>query len=921
MLRGSEWGRWDLHVHTKNTAKNDQFESEDMNEYCEILFRKAIEKDIKVIGITDYLNIDNYKNVLKFKENIYTNNNFTDDEKDKISDIFIIPNIELRLTQMAKKSLINIHILFNPEFIDEVENSLLTKIEFSIGTDSRVSLNRHGLIKLGKHRNSRLNDEEAYLEGINHFCVDYNSLIKIINENKFLKENCLVFVANGDNDGVSGLRTHEEILGSSGSNAELRDSIYRQANGIFSSKLSDRDYFLGNGKDSFEKIIDRFGFLKPCIHGSDAHSEDKLFEPDQQRYCWIKADPTFEGLKQILYEPESRVHIGATVPEFKNDYEIIDYIKLDNNDVFNKEIYFNQNLTTIIGGRSSGKSTLLQCLAKKLNKPLSGNEESENELSHIEELSSNLQIIWKDGKEDNSRRVEYFYQGHMYQKSTNKGIEDIIKDVLLQQKTDIFDKYDEAIANIKISNTANLTEYSNAKEKIKVLNQSLEKFGNHSDVISQLDKLNERINQLNLSELNEDELEYYHNKNNFLVENNEKSEKIISILSKLDNLNIDDVFSFHIKQDIPSYKDIPWDLSDEICDIRKYIENEINKSQKEYRKKLESEIDRLSLLNREIENDALFNRVKVLLEKSLQATPILTQIEKEKTKKINIENINVEIASFQRLIDEKYDNIEKTWRLMFDELDNLIDSINNISLNKGQLIISSSQEFQVISFRGFIERFIDQRSGLAQSLVSEIPLIKTKEELYQFFNRIKDGLINQSIKLRNSFSLEGFITEFFSDSWFKLKYDVIYDGDSYNNMSQGKKAFVVLKLNLECSDSKCPIVIDQPEDDLDNRAIYSELVSYLKTKKSERQIILVTHNPNVVINADSELVIVANQHGSKSFNTNNKKFEYISGSIESIKAEKESTLTLAKKTIREHICEILEGGEQAFKLREKKYSF
>lgn len=84
---------------------------------------------------------------------------------------------------------------------------------------------------------------------------------------------------------------------------------------------------------------------------------------------------------------------------------------------------------------------------------------------------------------------------------------------------------------------------------------------------------------------------------------------------------------------------------------------------------------------------------------------------------------------------------------------------------------------------------------------------------------------------------------------------------------------------------------------------------------------MVTHNPNVVINADSELVIVANQHGSKSFNTNGKKFEYISGSIESIKAEKESTLTLAKNTIREHICEILEGGEQAFKLRERKYSF
>ncbi|MCL7794304.1 ATPase, partial [Pasteurella multocida] len=275
-----------------------------------------------------------------------------------------------------------IHILFNPAFIEEVENSLLTKIEFPISTDLSASLNRHGLIKLGKHRDPRLNDEEAYLEGIKHFCVDYNRLIKIINENKLLKENCLVFVANGDNDGVSGLKTHEELLGSTSSNSELRDSIYRQADGIFSSQISDRNYFLGNGKDSSGKIIDRLGFLKPCIHGSDAHTENKLFEPDQQRYCWIKADPTFEGLKQILYEPESRVHIGATVPEFKNDYEVIDHIKLENNDVFNKEIYFNQNLTTIIGGRSSGKSTLLQCLAKKLNKPLAENKESENRFSH-----------------------------------------------------------------------------------------------------------------------------------------------------------------------------------------------------------------------------------------------------------------------------------------------------------------------------------------------------------------------------------------------------------------------------------------------------------------------------------------------------------------------------------------------------------
>lgn len=147
-----------------------------------------------------------------------------------------------------------------------------------------------------------------------------------------------------------------------------------------------------------------------------------------------------------------------------------------------------------------------------------------------------------------------------------------------------------------------------------------------------------------------------------------------------------------------------------------------------------------------------------------------------------------------------------------------------------------------------------------------------------------------------------------------------YEGDNYNAMSQGKKAFVVLKMTLDCSDSKCPIIIDQPEDDLDNRAIYTELVTYLKEKKTQRQIILVTHNANVVVNADSELVIVANQHGSQSPNNEEKKFQYKYGSIECLtKSNNPNASILERKRIKEHICEILEGGHQAFKLRERKY--
>ena len=110
---------------------------------------------------------------------------------------------------------------------------------------------------------------------------------------------------------------------------------------------------------------------------------------------------------------------------------------------------------------------------------------------------------------------------------------------------------------------------------------------------------------------------------------------------------------------------------------------------------------------------------------------------------------------------------------------------------------------------------------------------------------------------------------------------------------------------------------------LDAGTIHTGLKVYLqKNKKKERQIIIVTHNSNIVIGADSELVIVSNQQGVNSPNRNNKKFDYIFGSIES-SMEKDNTISeiLYSQGIRQHICEILEGGETAFKNRERKYGF
>ena len=134
----------------------------------------------------------------------------------------------------------------------------------------------------------------------------------------------------------------------------------------------------------------------------------------------------------------------------------------------------------------------------------------------------------------------------------------------------------------------------------------------------------------------------------------------------------------------------------------------------------------------------------------------------------------------------------------------------------------------------------------------------------------------------------------------------------------------ILRLLISLAESRCPILIDQPEDDLDNRSIFDELIRFIKEKKVDRQIITVTHNANIVLGGDAELVIVANQKGKNAPNKQYR-FEYRGGSIEDnvpvFDCGQIVPGILNSKGIQEHICEILEGGEQAFALRQHKYHF
>ena len=189
---------------------------------------------------------------------------------------------------------------------------------------------------------------------------------------------------------------------------------------------------------------------------------------------------------------------------------------------------------------------------------------------------------------------------------------------------------------------------------------------------------------------------------------------------------------------------------------------------------------------------------------------------------------------------------------------------------------------------------------------------------------LKDGDIVSvdTVALKNGYNVESALREIFDD-WYNIKYNVKMGEDNIDVMSPGKKALVLLKLLIDMAESKCPILIDQPEDDLDNRSVFDDLIPFIKKKKKDRQIIVVTHNANVVLGADADEIIVANQNGN---NCPNKeyRFEYRTGAIEEDKPiiKDDGAIEdgiLNKQGIQQHICDILEGGERAFELRKHKY--
>lgn len=957
--RGSEWRKWDLHIHTPETKKNDQFigstPAEKWNIFIDTINNS--KEEISVIGIADYFCIDNY---FKFKE-LISKGNIT-----KKFDL-VLPNLEIRVLPVTGSSTpINLHCIFNPVLDQEIDTRFLSKLKFDY-SGSNYSAKKEELIRLGRALpgKSTMDEPTALKEGIGQYVISMESLKDVFDKDPKLRDNTIVVVSNKSVDGVSGIRKHSDFFIDNGASQldATRWSIYQFSDAIFSSNEGDILYFIGLGPDKKEVVIEKCKSFMPCFHGCDAHSNEKVFNPDENRFCWIKADPTFEGLKQTLYEPSDRVKIQSFKPDVKNERYIISELQFeDSSKLFGSQgILLNENLNAIIGGKSSGKSLLMFSAAKSIDPDQVEKTSKRLEFEGYKfESDFNFKVTWKNGdvdflnNTDSSGKlhaityIPQLYINYLVEKNNKEELNSLIKNILLQDSD--FNSFYEA-TSLSISETSFeierlLNEYLKVRNKAMEISQKSKETGNSEIIKNAIKKIESDIlNGQKASNLSENEFVEY---NRLLVEKSQNDSVLANIDLKLTILTkvFNEIQSsksnllgktepsnqVYLKGQIDRILDELGEIPLEIRAVKTKLEAdfdtlianfkaeteklELNKKRAENIKQSEENIKKLEPFNK-----------KIAGQKELQK--LTHQLESEKIKLQNAIAFEMQLKSLL----QEYQNIRKQnstlLMLRYDLYRQIVRRVTETKKSIGpEIELKCSLIYKVENFVLYeqvnkaalstdhyfytlLKNSLVQYDSLPQFF--EMPLRVFEDKLYYS----KDLFI--PLKIRTS--IEDVLRGLIKDS-FEIDYSVTYKGDNLLKMSPGKKGTVLLILFLQISSSEFPIFIDQPEDNLDNRTIYDLLCKMIKEKKKDRQILIVSHNANLVVATDTENIIVANQAGQDSkTEIGEYRFEYVNGSLEhSFEQNEKIKSILLSQGIKEHVCDILEGGDEAFKQRERKYS-
>ncbi|WP_120905908.1 TrlF family AAA-like ATPase [Helicobacter pylori] len=847
--KGSSWHKWDLHAHTPYTHLNKAYQC------CEEEFiQKLCDSKIDCIGLTNYFKFNEKEFELK--------------EKIEKRGIKVFYNLEVRLDYQNKKDqCLDFHIIFSDKVTQQEIDNFLRNADANVGGTEK-----------------KLADLEK--DDFDKAVVNFDQLLECLEKEslKLRGKYLLGFLSRGH--------------GSSRSSSNYEKIVKKVHFLIHSSNKQenlkkDREYWLE--------------YNKPLIQSSDAHEEEQI----GKKYTWIKAEKTFEGLKQIIYEPETRVSIGEEKPQdplYKIDSVGLNFdeeVKTTNEQDdtpfcyagFNETLFFSPNFTCVIGGRGSGKSTLLQLIASAIkNKSFVKGLKHETIQKYIEiqpdiDIMDSVEYLAQNEVEEFATNVSKFTEAIFNRIDSKSGGK--LKELEKQIKESI-EKFDEQIAYWQEKNK--LEEQLKESEKIRKKYQSIVDAFTDKNYLDKKAKLQAKYQSLIdlkqskegfwtfIKELkrvvNFDSKENMEEKNNYDKVYNQLKQDICKKIEEIDTNRENGCFNSEdekirtlgaeheaLSQEIREFLKEKGVSDESIGDIRNAnyhlanIKMDINGLEHEI-KEIANKVEGFSYGDIDKNIEEFKDQINEKLSKINSAFEEISKNHKE-VKPITIE---------YRLNEDIFEEV-------FEDFDKLVDKGFNTQRHQSKI----KEYLKEIELKNVIGM---QHAEFIEKLDSRIENKKAAfyETMKDIFDREIHFQIYRLLILKHLRNVEKY----------KI-FEVRYDKRVLNKTSFGQKCTAVLVVLLSLGNN--PIIIDEPEAHLDSTLIANYLVTLIKKQKQKRQIIFATHNANFVLNADAELIIQLK-------NENNK-----------IVAQ---SFMIESDAYREDLLK-LEGGEEAFKNRERKY--
>lgn len=973
LSKGSEWLRWEPHIHAPGTIKNDQFSGADAWErYLEAL--EQATPPLRAIGVTDYYTIDTYERVRAAKA------------AGRLAGCnLLFPNIEMRLSLgTVRGNWVNVHLLVNPEHPDHVGeiNRLLARLEFQAFEDT-FGCTRPELIRLGRRADPTKTSDAAALEhGADQYKVSFPDLMRLYRENGWVRENVLIVVAAGV-DGTSGVRD--------GADATLREEIEKAAHAIFSGNPGDRDFWLGL-KSGFapEVIRDRFDALKPVIWGSDAHDLAHVAKPDQNRLCWIKGSPTFDTLKQACIDP-LRAYVGPSPAEAGTPSQVISALQVSDTPwLRTPDIGLSSGLVAIIGARGSGKTALADMLAAGCDAfPETHNAQSflsrANADGYLEGAS--VAVTWGDGNVvsrdlddtirpwDSFERVRYLSQQFVDDLCSSNGMTDKL---LSEIERVIFAAHSvsdsDGMSSFGELRALRSNHHREAREREE------EALSHISDrIASEMEKTKLVAGLRTAVEEKTKFIERYTADRARLIPKNAEAtvERLSQVAAAIEHVRL------HIRS-ISMQQAALATVQGDVSDFRRNRAPEVLRGFKDKHRQAginedkwpsflltysgdvdtvvseqtaeavklaglwkgsapaaavqtdgafvstTADLKRTPLAPLEAEARRLEALVAADRETALKLTTISNRISQEtialQSLKERLEDCEGAKARAVALTAEReagylrvFDALLAEEAVLNDLYAPLMQRVSGSASSVRKLTFSVTRTADVKRWAENGEELLDKRKypfrGLGTLLEAADTMLRPAWEtgdsaavaaaMTAFREKYQEGLLEASRVPRADQDYRAWSRRFarwlFSTDHITLHYSIDYEGVDIRRLSPGTRGIVLLLLYLALDDlDDRPLIIDQPEENLDPKSIFNELVGLFQAAKTRRQVIIVTHNANLVVNADADQVLIAQVAPQSGAGL--PPITYTSGGLD-------------EQPIRKAVCDILEGGERAFRER------